>query len=165
MKKSMYVIECVQLVNYFNQLSKDEMDALPLKVKWSVKRAMDKMVPDVKAFEEFRDAESAKIREKYFDDSHTKKVMLPKMDADGKPELDADGNEVLEEGLQIKDEYLEAHEAEIKDLNKKLEEILRERNTYEYNRIDIDDYIDSIDEKAVSFTTLSLIDEIFKEEV
>ena len=165
MKKQLYVLEAVNIIGYFNQLDKDSMEALPLKVKWTVKRAMDKMIPDVKAFEEFRDAESAKSRDKYFDETHTEKVMVPKMDADGKPEHDEDGNEVLEEGLKIKDEYLDSYEEEIKDLNKKLEDILRERNTYEYNRIDIDDYIDSIDEKAVDFTTLSLIDEIFKEEV
>lgn len=163
MKKDIYVLEAVNIVAFFNQMTKETMDALPLKVKWNLKRAIEKMMPDVKAFEEVRDAENQKIRDVYFDDTHSESVMIPKKDNEGNPVLDENGAEVLEEGRQVKDEYLEEYQKAVGELNKKLEEILTEKNTYEYNSLNLDDYIDSIDDKVVSFETLSMIDAILQE--
>ena len=164
MKKTLRTIDVINYLNFFNNISKSTMDGLPLKIKWYLKRIVDKMMPDSKAFEEFRDAEAQKIRDVYFDDVHSENVVVVKKDKDGNPELDSEGNEITEESRKVKDEYIMEYKTAVEELNKRLEEILYETTTYEYNRVDIDEYIDTIDEKVVDFTTLSLIDELFKED-
>jgi len=164
MKKDLYVVEAVNCVAFYNQLinDKETMDKLPLKIKWNLKRAIDKIKDDVKSYEEFRDGELQKIRDVYFDEVHANKTMLPELDAAGNPVVDDDGNEVMKDGLQVKDEYLEEYQKAITDLNARLDEILKEQNTYEYNGVNIDDYIDTIDE-SIGFDTLNMIDAILGE--
>ena len=164
MKKNLYVVEAVNCVAFYNRLvnDKETMDKLPLKIKWNLKRAIEKMSGDAKAYEEFRDAELQKIRDTYFDEAHANKTMLPELDEAGNPVVDDDGNEVMKDGLQVKDEYLEEYQKAITDLNARLDEILKEQNTYEYNGVNIDDYIDTIDE-SIGFDTLNMIDAILGE--
>lgn len=164
MKKNLYVVEAVNCVAFYNQLinNKETMDKLPLKIKWNLKRAIEKISVDAKAYEEFRDTELQKIREVYFDETHANKTMLPELDESGNPVVDDDGNEVMKDGLQVKDEYLEEYQKAIGELNARLDEILKEQNTYEYNGVNIDDYIDTIDE-SIGFDTLDMIDAILGE--
>lgn len=164
MKKNLYVVEAVNCVAFYNQLinNKETMDKLPLKIKWNLKRAIEKISVDAKAYEEFRDTELQKIRDVYFDETHANKTMLPELDESGNPVVDDDGNEVMKDGLQVKDEYLEEYQKAIGELNARLDEILKEQNTYEYNGVNIDDYIDTIDE-SIGFETLDMIDAILGE--
>lgn len=164
MKKNLYVVEAVNCVAFYNQLinNKETMDKLPLKIKWNLKRAIEKISVDAKAYEEFRDTELQKIRDVYFDETHANKTMLPELDESGNPVVDDDGNEVMKDGLQVKDEYLEEYQKAIGELNARLDEILKEQNTYEYNGVNIDDYIDTIDE-SIGFDTLDMIDAILGE--
>lgn len=164
MKKNLYVVEAVNCVAFYNQLinNKETMDKLPLKIKWNLKRAIEKISVDAKAYEEFRDTELQKIRDVYFDETHANKTMLPELDESGNPVVDDDGNEVMKDGLQVKDEYLEEYQKAIGELNSRLDEILKEQNTYEYNGVNIDDYIDTIDE-SIGFDTLDMIDAILGE--
>ena len=164
MKKNLYVVEAVNCVAFYNRLvnDKETMDKLPLKIKWNLKRAIEKMSGDAKAYDEFRDAELQKIRDTYFDETHANKTMLPELDEAGNPVVDDDGNPIMKDGLQVKDEYLEDYQKAIEDLNVRLDEILKEQNTYEYNGVNIDDYIDTIDE-SIGFDTLNMIDAILGE--
>lgn len=164
MKKNLYVLEAVNCVAFYNQLinDKETMDKLPLKIKWNLKRAIEKMRDDVKSYEEFREGELQKIRDVYFDETHADKTLIPELDDSGNPVVDDDGNEVMKDGLQVKEEYLEEYQNVIKEFNSKIEDILKEQNTYEYNGINIDEYIDSIDE-SVGFDTLNMIDAILGE--
>ena len=68
----------------------------------------------------------------------------------------------MKDGLQVKDEYLEEYQKAITDLNVRLDEILKEQNTYEYNGVNIDDFIDTIDE-SIGFDALNMIDAILGE--
>ena len=164
MKKNLYVLEAVNCVAFYNQLvnNKETMNKLPLKIKWALKRAIEKINVDAKAYEEFRDAELQKIRDVYFDETHADKTMVPELDEAGNPAVDDEGNEIMKEGLQVKDEYLEEYQKAIEELNARLNDILKEQNTYEYNGINIDDYIDTIDE-SIGFDTLDMIDAILGE--
>lgn len=163
MKKELYVGEVVNIVGFFNNLKKETMDEIPLKIKWYLKRAVDQMLPDCKRFEEFRATEVEKLNKVYFDEEHSITEMVAKTDDDGNPIIDGEGNEITEETRKVKPEYLEEYQNTVKEINKKLEEIMLEKNTYEYNSLNIDDYIDVIDEKKIDFETLSTIDAILKE--
>ena len=61
MKKEFQLIEVLNLVNYFNNLPVEKKNALPLKVHYAFKKFIDKITPDAKRFEEFRDEELKKI--------------------------------------------------------------------------------------------------------
>lgn len=165
MKKELTVLNAINCVTFYNQvLSGDNsLDALPLKIKWALKRAVEKMAPDVTAFEELREKEITKVRDIYFDEEHSFKKVMPKLDDSGNPVIDNEGNPVEEEVLQVKDEYIDEYKEAITKLNEKLTEITTEKNTYEYNGINMDDYIDSIDDSKISFEAINMIDAILGE--
>lgn len=153
MKKELYVIQALNYVSFYNQLDRAVLDKFPIKMSWNLKRAIDKMRPDVAAFEEFRDKELKAIQNVYFDDEHSEEF------------VDTDGKEKQETGRKVKDKYVDEYKAKIDALNRKLEPIFMEKNTYEYNGYNMDEFVDSLPEDTdINFEVIEKINAILGEE-
>jgi hypothetical protein len=158
-------METLNVVVWANQLSKEKMDAIPLKVKYALKKIVSKLDPDAKAFEEFRNQEFERIRNKYFTDEKSYKKTETVMDENDEPVVDENGIEQTREILVVKDEFLNDYQDEIKLLNEKLNEILLEKNTYEYNKCDIEDMVNNLpDDTPLEWDDINLLDALFTEE-
>ena len=166
MKKELTTLETLNIVAWANQLTKEKMDVIPLKIKYALKKVITKLDPDVKAFEEFRNGEFDRIRNKYFNDEKSERKMETITDENDDPIFDENGAEQTREVLVIKDEYLHDYQDEIQILNEKLNEILIERNTYEYNTCDIEDMVNNLpDDTPLEWTDIEILDELFTEGV
>ena len=149
MKKEFYLIDAVTLVDYYKNLSNEKKNAIPLKVYYSAKKAIEKLTPDAKRFTEFRDEEVQKIQEKYTTDEKSEYCDIPKVDENGEPVLDNDGNPVVDAGRKIKEDFMDDYKNELIALDATLSEILKEKNTYEYNGADIGSMIEDLPEDSV----------------
>ena len=165
MNKTITTMETLNVVAWANQLSKEKTDAIPLKVKYALKKIVAKLDPDAKAFEEFRNQELERIRDKYFTDEKSYKKTETVMDENDEPVKDENGVEQTREMLVIKDEYLHDYQDEIQMLNEKLNEILVDKNIYEYNSCNIEDMVNSLpDNTPLEWTDIDILDALFTEE-
>ena len=161
MKKDFYLIEAINIVDYYNKISAEKKNALPLKVSYAFKKAVDKMTPDVRRFEEFRDEEFKKIRDIYFTEERSYECQIPKVDDNGNPVLDENGNQETAEGRKLKDEWQEEYSLAVQALDEKLKEIVVEKNTYEYNGVNVADMVENLpDDTPLQAADIELIDTI-----
>lgn len=163
MKKTLdiYTIEAVNIVSFYNQLTEDQAKELGVKIRWALKKAVSKIAPDVREFEEFRDKEVKVLQDNYFTDEKSDEIMRTKVDENGNPILDDNGAEVTELVRKVKDEYIDEYQNAVQELNKRLEEILAEKNTYEFEGVNMDNFVANLpDDTSLDFNTLEMIDAI-----
>ena len=161
MKKDFYLIEAINIVSYFNKLDAEKKNALPLKVSYAFKKAVDKMAPDVRRFEEFRDEEFKKIKDIYFTEERSYECKIPKVDEKGEPVIDSDGNQETEDGRKLKPEWEEEYTLAVQSLDEKLKEIVLEKNTYEYNGVNVAVMVENLpDDTPLQSSDIELIDTI-----
>lgn len=121
-----------------NNVSKEEIQVLPTKLRWNLKKNLDKILPIAKQFQDFKDEVLKEIQEKYFTDE--------------KSEL------VGKDSRKVKDEYIDEYKQDVEELNKKLNEILDEDNEIEIATVDLDAFVDSLpNDTIISFDTLEVL--------
>ncbi len=159
MTKTFNTIEVVNIVSFINNnMSEDQIKELPTKVRWNLKKNMDKLIPVAKRFEEFRDELIKELQANYFNDEKSYEYTETKRDDDGNPVLNADGVEETVQMRKVKDEYQEEYEAAVQELNGKLQEILGEKNNYEINTIDMDAFVDNLpNDTKIDYDCLSIL--------
>lgn len=158
MKKIFKNIEALNIVAYVNQMSKEKADELPLKFRWNLKKNMDKLRPIAEAYEKFRNDEVQKLQTKWFDEEHSEEFMQAKLDDEGKPIVDADGNEVTEPMRKIKEEFMKEYTADVNEVNARLNEIAYENNEVEIAVVDFDAFIDALpDNSKLDFDDITML--------
>ena len=154
-------LEALNIVAWYKQLSEDAKNEIPFKIRWALKRAIAKFEPTATDFDKFREEELGKIQNEFFNEEKSYEAMLPKLDANGNEEKDEDGNVLTVEGRKIKEEYMQEYNNEIAALNKKLNEILMEKSTYEFNGVAMDDYVDELENAThLKFNDIEMLDAI-----
>lgn len=158
MKKIFKNIEALNIVAYVNQMPKEKADELPLKFRWNLKKNMDKLRPIAEAYENFRNEQVQHLQTKWFDEEHSEEFMQAKLDDEGKPIVDADGNEVTEPMRKIKEEFMEEYTADVNELNVKLNEIAYEDNEVEISVVDFDAFVDALPEESkIDFDDITML--------
>ena len=148
--------EALNIASWNAQLTKEKLDAMPLKIRYYLKKLTSKLMPDIQEFESFRDTEYQKLQDKYNNDEMSYNAE--------ETTTDEDGNEKKQTVRKIKDDYLDEYQKEVNSLNEKLIEILSEKNTYECNTVDIDDIVENLPEDTpLEFDDINMIDAIFSE--
>lgn len=157
-------IEVLSICNFINQLTPEKNDKLGLKVRWAIKKGIDKLAPIAKRYEEFRNEIVNELQSAWFTDEKSVEFMQPKVDADGNPVVDTDGNEITEPMRKIKEEYIDDYQAAVEEANKKLGEIAMEKNEVELDTFDIDAFVENLDDDGVltfdDLTMLTAFDEV-----
>lgn len=159
MTKTFNTLETLNIVSFINNnMSESQIKELPTKVRWNLKKNMDKLIPTAKRFEEFRDELIKELQTNYFNDEKSYEYTETKRDDDGNPILNEDGVEETTQMRKIKDEYQEEYEAALQELNGKLQEILGEKSDYEINVINMDAFVDSLpDDTKIDYDCLSIL--------
>ena len=156
--------EALNIASWNAQLTEEKRNAIPMKVRFYLKKFLAKILPDIKQFEEFRDSELKALQDEYFNDEKSIERQVPKKDENGNDVLDADGNIEMEATRVVKDEYLEEYQVKVDELNKKLMEILNEQNTYECSTFDVDKFVENLpDDTPLEYDDINIIDVIFSE--
>lgn len=149
-RKYFLTAETVNIYAWYMEFMKsDRVNALPVKIRYALKKALMKIEPDAKAWIEFNEAEGKNFREKWFDEEHSDVTEIPRVDEAGNPVVNEDGVQETDEGRKIKDEYMEEFQAAQKELQNKLNELLLERNIYEIGTVDFDEFIENLADDSV----------------
>ena len=165
MKKTLTTLDVLNIIAWNNSLTQEKLNAIPLKIRFALKKAIGHMMPDVKQFEEFRDEELKKIQSGYIDNGKTEEVVETIKDKDGNPILDENGAERTQSVQKIKDEYTSEYQGRINELNKKLGEIVMEKTTYEYNGANIVEMVENLpDDTPLAFEDIDMLDALLSEE-
>lgn len=158
MKKIFKNIEVLNIVAYVNQMPKEKADELPLKFRWNLKKNIDKLRPIAEAYENFRNEQVQQLQAKWFDKEHSEEFMQTKLDDEGKPIVDADGNDVTEPMRKIKEEFMDDYTKDVNELNAKLNEIAYEDNEVEISTVDFDAFIDALPEESkIDFDDITML--------
>ena len=164
MKKTFNTLEVLNIVGFNNQLTEEKNAAMGIKVRWALKNALKTLVTDAQQFEEFREAELQKIRNEFFNDEKSEELTRKKLDDNGNPILDEEGNEVEETIRQIKNEYVDNYQVAISKIQQELDDILREKHEYEYKGVDIDALVETLpNDTALTFEDVNMLDLILGE--
>lgn len=157
--------EALNITSWNAQLSEEKRNALPMKVRFYLKKFLGKILPDVKQFEEFRDSELKVLQDEYFGEEKSYEKEQPKKDEQGNEITDDDGVIETETVRVVKDEYIAEYQDKINTLNEKLMEILNEKNTYEVSIFDVADFVEKLPEDTpIEFDDINIIDAIFSAE-
>ena len=156
--KTFTVLEVYNIIQYLNNLQENQVKELPTKMRWYLKKNMDKLTPIAKSFEEFRDGLVKELHDNYFNDEKSYEYAEVKRDEDGNPILKDDGTEETTQMRKVKDEYFDEYNMAISELNAKLNEILREQNDIEIATVDLDEFVESLpDDSPLDFDSLAVL--------
>lgn len=162
--KEYLLIETINIYAWYNQLTEEKLNKIDFKIRWALKRFISQIAPDVQEFEKMRDDEVRKIQSNYISDEKSEEVVENVKDADGNDVLDENGNVQTTTLRKIRPEFMDEYNKEIDQLNAKINEILAEKNSYEYNTADIDAFVDSLDElEPLTFNDLEIMQGILGE--
>jgi len=152
MKKVFTTLEVLNIGAWYKQARESEkkpLNSLPLKVQWTLKKNMTAFNPTIENFTNLQREAEEELRNHYMSDEKSYATQ------------DADGQDIR----KIKDEYLEEFQAEVTDMNNKLNDILNEEVEVEVAPINIDKLLDEIGDKETGLSVEDLeILETMKEE-
>lgn len=150
-------LAAINVVAFFSQ-NAELVKELPIKMRWALKKNLSEFETTVKNFEDFRQELITELQEKYFDDKHSEEAMIAKLDENGVPVMDAEGNTVEEPGRKVKEKYMAKYNEAVDEINNKINELLAEKNEYKITTVNIDKYVESLpDDAAVSFELLEML--------
>lgn len=157
--KNFTTLEVINIVSYINNVMKDEQkQELPTKMKWYLKKNLDKMVPIARDFEEFRDGEIEVLQKDFFNEEKSEEYMETRRDENGNPIMDAEGNEETVAMRKVKEEFMGEYTKAVDELNTKLQEILVEKNKMEIACIDFDSFVEGLPEDTkIDFDSLNIL--------
>lgn len=157
MRKTFMNIEVANIVAYFNQAT-EALKVLPLKTRWALKKNLETLIPAAQNIDKFRNDVTEELREQYFSDEKSDVVMVPETDAEGNPVLDENGEEVLQEGRRVKEEFMAEFNEKVNALNKEIQELWVESAEYEISCIDLDAFVESLpDDTDISFELVEML--------
>ena len=151
-------LEILSICNFINQLTPEKNDKLGLKLRWNIKKNFDKLQPIAKRYEDFRNQVIEELQTAWFTEEKSEDFMQTVTDENGKPVLDADGNEQTQPMKRIKDEFMSEYQDAVADVNRKLQEFAEEKNDVEVDTFDIDTFVENLDDDGVlSFDDLTML--------
>lgn len=158
MNKTFTNQDVVAIVSFFNSLDAEKNKCLPTKMRWNIKKNIDKMIPIAQRFEKFKEELITDMRAEWFNEERSEENVTTVLDADGKPVLDADGNEQTQTGRKIKEEYIDEFNNALKEINSKLSDILSETVEIDISTIDVDGFVDDMDDSCpLTFEDLNIL--------
>ena len=157
-KRSLYLAEINNILAWYNEFKDTKQDDLPIRIQWNLLSAIKEIQPAAARFEEFRNQLVNKLQEEFFDEEHSEETTIPKTDANGNQMLGEDGEVLTENGRRVKSEYLEQYQDRVQELNTELNNLLVEKTTYTFKGIDLDEFIDTLDnESKLGLTDLDML--------
>lgn len=161
---NMYTIEALNITEYINKLKADakdnggktKFDSFPAKIGYALYKNFKTIAESVKDFNDFRDKLQNELQADYFANDEKAE--------DFQEEYEENGEKKSRMLRKIKDAFVPEFTAKTKEMDRQLEEILREPVTLTVRTFDVDEAIDSLPDDA-DFTDLDFsILELFNAE-
>ena len=143
--KNFSLLDIVSISTYLsNKDVQDRMNCLSIKSKWAIKKNCNTFKSYVDTYDEVRNELVNRIRDEFFTEEKSEEQEVIQKDDSGKDVLDEYGKPIKTTQRQIKSEYMIDYQTEISNADKKLQEVLSDRNDVSIIVIDLDKEIDNI---------------------
>lgn len=161
---TIYTIEALNITEYINKLKaeakdnggKTKFDSFSTKVGYALYKNFKTIADAVKDFNDFREKLTNELQTEYFANNEKSE--------DFEEEYEENGEKKTRTLRKVKDKFVPEFTAKTKEMDKQLEEILRETVTLTVRTINVDEAIDNLPD-GVEFTDLDFsILELFNAE-
>lgn len=135
MIKELLVMECININGWYNKVraDKNKLNGLSVSTLWALRKNMKKIAETVDSFNEFKISLENELQEQFFNEEKSEETIVK----------NENGEDVS--ARKVKDEYFDAYQNKINELNGKLNELAVTKESYIFTPIDIDKEMERLD--------------------
>ena len=134
MTKELLVMECININGWYNQVrtDKNKLHGLSVPTLWALRKNMKKIAETVDSFNELKASLENELQEEFFNDEKSEETIVKGTNGEDTP------------ARKVKDEYFDAYQNKINELNGKLNELAITKESYEFTPIDMEKEIERL---------------------
>ena len=134
MTKELLVMECININGWYNQVrtDKNKLNGLSVPTLWALRKNMKKIAETVDSFNELKASLENELQEEFFNDEKSEETTVKGRNGEDTP------------ARKVKDEYFDAYQNKINELNGKLNELAITKESYEFTPIDMEKEIERL---------------------
>lgn len=134
MTKELLVMECININGWYNKVraDKNKLNGLSVPTLWALRKNMKKIAETVESFNELKASLENELQEEFFNDEKSEETTVKGENGEDTP------------ARKVKDEYFDAYQKKINELNGKLNELAITKESYEFTPIDMEKEIERL---------------------
>ena len=134
MTKELLVMECININGWYNNISADlnKLNGLSVSTLWALRKNMKKIAETVDSFNELKASLENELQEEFFNDEKSEETIVKGANGEETP------------ARKVKDEFFDAYQNKIKELNGKLNELAVTKESFEFTPINMENEIERL---------------------
>ena len=134
MTKELLVMECININGWYNKVraDKNKLNGLSVSTLWALRKNMKKIAETVDSFNELKASLENELQEEFFNDEKSEETIVKGDNGEETP------------ARKVKDEFFNAYQNKIKELNGKLNELAVTKESFEFTPINMENEIERI---------------------
>ena len=134
MTKELLVMECININGWYNNIraNKNKLNGLSVSTLWALRKNMKKIAETVDSFNELKASLENELQEEFFNDEKSEETIVKGSNGEDTP------------ARKVKDEYFDAYQNKIKELNGKLNELAITKESFEFTPINMENEIERL---------------------
>ena len=134
MTKELLVMECININGWYNNVraDKNKLNGLSVPTLWALRKNMKKIAETVDSFNELKASLENELQEEFFNDEKSEETTVKGTNGEDTP------------ARKVKNEFFNAYQNKINELNGKLNELATTKESYEFTPIDMEKEIERL---------------------
>ena len=134
MIKELLVIECININGWYNNVRTDlnKLNGLSVATLWALRKNMKKIAETADSFNELKASLENELQEEFFNDEKSEETIVKGANGEETP------------ARKVKDEFFDAYQNKIKELNGKLNELAVTKESFEFTPINMENEIERL---------------------
>ena len=134
MIKELLVMECININGWYNQIraDKNKLNGLSVPTLWALRKNMKKIAETVESFNDLKASLENELQEEFFNDEKSEETIVKGANGEETP------------ARKVKDEFFDAYQNKIKELNGKLNELAVTKESFEFTPINMEKEIERL---------------------
>ena len=134
MTKELLVMECININGWYNKVraDKNKLNGLSVSTLWALRKNMKKITETVDSFNELKASLEKELQEEFFNDEKSEETVVKGNNGEDTP------------ARKVKDEYFNAYQNKIKELNGKLNELAITKESFDFTPINMEKEIERL---------------------
>lgn len=135
MTKELLVMECININGWYNNIraDKNKLNGLSVSTLWALRKNMKKIAETVNSFNELKTSLENELQEEFFNDEKSEETVVKGNNGEDTP------------ARKVKDEYFNAYQNKINELNGKLNELAITKEKFDFTPINMEKEIERLD--------------------
>lgn len=134
MTKELLVMECININGWYNNIraDKNKLNGLSVSTLWALRKNMKKIAETIDSFNELKASLENELQEEFFNDEKSEETVVKGSNGEDTP------------ARKVKDEYFDAYQNKINELNGKLNELAITKESFEFTPINMENEIERL---------------------